>query len=85
MVNLHVSIEQATSSELFGRLAEERVKLVDAADEESIQKYHQLWSSGPQEDEEPATFFEQALSTKGLKDRVNNWRYGLCREWVRFK
>jgi hypothetical protein len=82
MVNLHVSIDQAAGSGLFGRLAEERVKLVDPADEETIQKYHQLWLLGPQQDQEPATFFELALSTKDFKDRVKKWRNDVDQQWL---
>jgi len=85
IVSLHVSVDQAASSELFGRLAEERVKLVDPADEETIQKYHQLWLSGPQQDGEPAKFFELALSTKGLQDKVEKWRNDMDRQWLRHK
>ncbi|KAK9312704.1 hypothetical protein V1522DRAFT_441145 [Lipomyces starkeyi] len=36
IVNLHCSFDQAASSGLFGTLVEERVKLIDATDEETI-------------------------------------------------
>jgi hypothetical protein len=82
IVNLHVSVDQAAGSGLLGRLAEERVKLVDLVDKETIQKYHQLWSLGPQQDQEPATFFELALSTKYFEDRVKKWRNDVDRQWL---
>jgi hypothetical protein len=85
IVNLHVRVDQAASSGLFGRLAEERVKLVDPADEETIQKYHHLWSLGPQDDQEPAAFFKLALSTKLLQDRVKIWGNYVGRQWLRHK
>ena len=60
-------------SGLFGRLVEERIRLVDAFDKEAIRQYHHLWSSGPQKDREPATFFELALSTDCSEKRIQRW------------
>lgn len=85
MVNLHVDMDQAAHSGLFGRLAEERVKLVDPADKETIQKYHQLWAAGPREDREPATFFELALSTESFQDRIEKWSDEVDAMWLRHK
>jgi hypothetical protein len=73
MVCLHVDVYQAACSGLFGRLAEERIKLLRPADNEMIRKYHELWAAGPQGDQEPATFFEMALSTESFRVQVAKW------------
>jgi len=82
MVHIHVSFDQAASSGLFGRLVEERIKLVDASDKASIQKYHQLWSSRPQDDREPAIFFELTLSTEPFEKGIQRWREDVATVWL---
>jgi hypothetical protein len=67
MANLHDSVDQATSSGLFGRLVKEPIQLVDAFDDATTQRYHQLWSTGPPRDREPAAFFGLTLSTENFK------------------
>jgi hypothetical protein len=57
MAILHVSFEETASSGLFGTLVEERVKLLDPFDAETILKYHQLWALGPHEEQEEIAFF----------------------------
>jgi hypothetical protein len=84
-VCLHVDVDQAARSGLFGRLAEERVKLVDPTDKDAIQKYHELWAAGPLEDQEPATFFEKALSTESFQARIKKWSGELEQLWLRRK
>jgi hypothetical protein len=83
--NVHVNFDQAASSGLFGSLVEERIKLVDAFDKKVIQQYHQLWSSGPQKDREPATFFELALSTDSFEKRIQRWRDEVETVWLLHK
>lgn len=46
-VKLHVSFEQVLESGLFGRLGEECIQLVDPFDKNQIQRYFELWQSGP--------------------------------------
>jgi len=69
MVNFHVSIEAALASNLFGRLCEKRIVLVDATDEELINKYQALWVAGP-EDREPEVFFKNAMEAGTLSRQV---------------
>jgi hypothetical protein len=86
IVNLHVSFGQASNSGLFGRMVEERVKLIGAADKKMIAKYYQLWSMGPQKDQQPHEFFERAFSQrKPYDDEIQYWREVLETRWVRNK
>ncbi|KAH8808738.1 hypothetical protein F5884DRAFT_380663 [Xylogone sp. PMI_703] len=85
MVTLHVSIAQAARSGLFGRLVEERVKLIDAADTKTLHKYYYLWLEGPREDEEPAEFFNLALSGNRFQGPVLDWREGNNVQWIGHK
>lgn len=65
---------------LFGRLGEERVKLVEAGDETTLQSYHNLWAAGPVEDREPAQFFDLAVNRHESEwlPRVALWREQLA-------
>lgn len=84
-VNIHVSNDQAISSGLFGRLSEERIKLADPTDLETIQKFHQLWSAGLLQDQVCTKFFELALSTDSFRDLVKKWCGELDTIWLRHK
>jgi len=81
VVCLHVSVEAALNSGLFGRLGEERIVLVPTADSETISKYHRLWEAGP-EDREAGEFFD---TMKLLQGNVVKWQYELVVYWLRFK
>jgi len=85
LVKLHVSFEQVLESGLFGRLGEECIQLVDPFDKDKIHKYFELWQSGPQQDEEPRTFFEKALSTAQFHENVKTWRDEVDTIWLRHK
>jgi hypothetical protein len=86
MISLHVTDEEAARSGLFGRLVEERVQLVDPFDEETIRKFHNLWSHGPPEDAAPAEFFDLALSKKErFHDRIKQWGDNVEKVWVATK
>jgi len=81
IVCLHISIEAALTSELFGRLGEERVVLVPTADVERISKYRKLWEAGP-DDREAGEFFDTMPLLQG---NVVKWQYELVVYWLRFK
>lgn len=85
MVSIHVPMDRAIDSGLFGRLGEEPIKVVDALDdEETIRKYQQLWtlaSPAPEEDREAAAFFE-LVATRRLQDRVRRWSEELEKLWL---
>jgi hypothetical protein len=85
MISLHVDKDLAIRSGLFGRLGEERIKLVDPADKVAMIRYHELWAAGPREDQEPAAFFEGALSTESYLERIKKWNEELDRLWLRRK
>ncbi|KAH8799800.1 hypothetical protein F5884DRAFT_868907 [Xylogone sp. PMI_703] len=84
-INLHVDINKALASGLFGRLGEERIVLVNATDKERIQRYHNLWASGPQKDREHRLFFDGTLKTGSLYKDLEKWKYELDVHWLRFK
>ncbi|KAH8812359.1 hypothetical protein F5884DRAFT_785183 [Xylogone sp. PMI_703] len=83
MIDLHVTLDQAIDSELFGRLGEERVKLVDADDEETILKYHELWGAGPYMKYDPTAFVEIAVSPRMLHKKIKTWNEALETKWLR--
>lgn len=88
VVSLQVGLETALQKEggmLFGRLGEERVKLVDVRDRAMLQAYYNLWAAGPVEDREPAEFFDLALSRHESEwlPRVAQWKRRLLHTWVR--
>lgn len=85
MISLHVSMTNVLASGLFGRLGEERIVIVDATDEEIIQRYHKLWISGPQEDREPERFFNEILEPQSFYSKLEKWKYELGVYWLRFK
>jgi hypothetical protein len=87
VVSLHVGLETALQKEggmLFGRLGEERVKLVDVGDRAALQAYYNLWAAGPVEDREPAEFFDLAVSRHESEwlPRVAQWRRRVLITWV---
>jgi hypothetical protein len=82
VVVLHLPLEMAVHSGLFGRLGEEAIKLVDMADTETIQKYQELWASSPRRDFEPEPFFNRLDS---LQKRVPAWVREVEELWLRYK
>lgn len=84
-VNIHVTLRQAMKSGLFGRLGEERVRLVSATDSEAILKYYQLWLAGRRQDSRSRAFFDLALSSPLMGDEVQNFRDDLETKWLRNK
>lgn len=87
VVNLHPDLDSALRMEggmLFGRLGEERVRLVEVGDKTTLQAYYNLWATGPVEDREPAQFFDLALSRHESEwlPRVAQWRERLVTKWV---
>ncbi|KFZ19307.1 hypothetical protein V502_03720, partial [Pseudogymnoascus sp. VKM F-4520 (FW-2644)] len=88
VVSLHVGLETALRKEggmLFGRLGEERVKLIKVGDRAALQAYYNLWAAGPVEDREPAQFFDLAVSRHESEwlPRVAQWRQRLLITWVK--
>ena len=87
VINLHVGLDTALRTEggmLFGRLGEERVKLVGADDEAALRAYYNLWTTGPVEDTEPARFFNVAVH-KHHSDwlpQLAHWKQRLVTKWV---
>ncbi len=86
-VSLHPSIEQAASSGLFGAWFEERIKIVDARDLVTLEKYWRLWGSGPDEDCDPGYFFKDILVDRYeyYLDQVDEWSESLTRKWINEK
>ncbi|KFY38787.1 hypothetical protein V495_06370 [Pseudogymnoascus sp. VKM F-4514 (FW-929)] len=87
VVSLHVGLETALQKEggmLFGRLGEERVKLIEVGDRAALQAYYNLWAAGPVEDREPAEFFDLAVSRHESEwlPRVAQWRRRVLITWV---
>lgn len=87
VVSLHVGLDAALHTEggmLFGRLGEERVKLVEAGDRAALQAYCDLWTAGPAEDREPAPFFDLAVRKHESEwlPRVAQWRQRVVTAWV---
>ncbi|KAJ5097136.1 hypothetical protein N7456_007857 [Penicillium angulare] len=88
VVSLHVDLNTAMQAEggmLFGRLGEERVKLVAARDEAALRAYCNLWAVGPATDKEPASFFDLAVHRHHSEwlSRVAHWQRRLSTMWVK--
>ncbi|RFU31808.1 hypothetical protein B7463_g4549, partial [Scytalidium lignicola] len=81
---VYADINQAARSGLFGRLVEERIKLIHALDKETIRKYHQLWSLGTQYDMAAEKCFEVALSTE-LQGYIEEWNNNMDKAWLCIK
>lgn len=83
VVVLHLPLEMAIQSGLFGGLGEEAIKLVDVADTETIQKYQELWaSSGSRRDSEPEQF---SNNLESLQIRVRQWAGEVEGLWLRYR
>jgi hypothetical protein len=87
IITLHVKIDDALTSGLFGRLGEERVVLVDASNKVLIKRYYDLWNTGLKEDQdqEPREFFQEVLHHETFKTKVEHWKYELKVDWLAFK
>ncbi len=73
-VSIHVSQAQAAESGVFGRLAEERVKLVEVDDLELIERFYNLYRQGPQEDTRPQAHFDRMLNrTEEFRWDIKKW------------
>ncbi|GAB1313475.1 hypothetical protein MFIFM68171_03685 [Madurella fahalii] len=89
MVVVHVRLDVATSSGLFGVGGDERIKLVDPEDWANMNKYRTLWRlHGSDQDAEAARFFDSmapeimAPDTFELSTRVAKWREDLVKVWI---
>ncbi|OBT72611.1 hypothetical protein VF21_08338 [Pseudogymnoascus sp. 05NY08] len=87
VVSLHSGLDSALQKEggmLFGRLGEERVKLVEAGDRTALEAYYNLWAAGPVNDCESKQFFDLAVSRYDSEwlPRVAKWRERLATKWV---
>ncbi|OBT99194.1 hypothetical protein VE01_02665 [Pseudogymnoascus verrucosus] len=87
VVSLHVGLESALWKDggmLFGRLGEERVKLIKVGDKAALKAYYNLWAAGPVEDREPEQFFDLAVSRHESEwlPRVAQWRRRLLTTWM---
>lgn len=76
---------RALQTSLFGRLGEERVRLVGATDKVLLEAYHDLWATGPAEDRGPAGFFDEALQRHEScwLPKVATWHRMLEIMWVK--
>ncbi|KFY69013.1 hypothetical protein V496_00600 [Pseudogymnoascus sp. VKM F-4515 (FW-2607)] len=88
VVSLHVGLDAALQTEggmLFGRLGEERVKLIEAGDRAALQAYCNLWTAGPAQDREPAPYFDLVVRRHESEwlPLVAQWRRRLVTAWVR--
>jgi len=79
VTSLHIQKSAALASGLFGRLAEERVRQIHVTDLAAIQAYHNLWATGPSEDQDLASdtakFFDIALRFRSeFLARTGRWQ-----------
>ena len=76
VVSLHITLEQALRTDLFGRLGEERVKLVDLGDRKRIREHYDLYLQGPQaqDDPLPQEAFNMLLNERLTDERAAQWR-----------
>jgi hypothetical protein len=83
VIILHVTMEQALQSSLFGRLGEERIKLVDRWDLEYIRDYYELYLQGPEEDTQPRPAFDKLLHDEswGDEQHVARWKDNTRKIW----
>ena len=83
-VSLHVNISKAIESGRFGCLGEERIVLISATDRSALQKYYELWLSGPR-DPEPGIFLRAAVESQQYQEAVKHWQYEAQVNWLHFK
>jgi hypothetical protein len=84
IVNIHVTIDKATRSRLFGTLGEEHVIFVNPFDEQAFRKFRELWLQAPEPDPETEAFFDQVLLSTQFQDRVRKWSDELENLWLRY-
>lgn len=85
-IPIHVSVEQASSSGLFGRLVEERVKVVDMFDLETISKYRQLWDLGSCQSSAERKCIDTYSTPDCLDDnRMQDEVYALQLGWLQYR
>lgn len=83
MVSIHVRLDVATLSGLFGVGGDERVKLVDPDDWGSMEEYGRLWRVyGSAQDAEAAEFFGSIADRTRFTARVEKWRQDLVKVWI---
>jgi hypothetical protein len=87
VVSLHVGLDVALKTGLFGRLCEERVRLVGAGDKATFQAFSDLWDAGPPDDEEPEAFFGLALRRheSDWLARIVAWRKAVEIRWLKHR
>ncbi|KAK7756170.1 hypothetical protein SLS62_001762 [Diatrype stigma] len=90
IIGLHIHASNATRSGLFGMLGDERIKLVNVHDTDTLAKYRAAWklygppsSPGATEDPDADQFFTEALdNTICFEDRVKVWQDDLKKIWI---
>lgn len=90
IIPLHINTSNATRSGLFGRLGDERIKLVNIYDTETIAKYRAAWklygppsSPGATEDPDAAHFFRDAVDRLWeFQNSVQVWQEDLKKIWI---
>ncbi|KAH8651422.1 hypothetical protein BX600DRAFT_102498 [Xylariales sp. PMI_506] len=84
VVNLHIGLDQALNSGLFGQLGEEPVQLVDVHDKAVLQAYESLWKSGPAADTDPAAFFNFAVERheSAWLPKIAGWEDSVKLGWL---
>jgi hypothetical protein len=85
VVPIHATFEQAARSGLFGRLVEERVKLVDIANQATITKYRRLWSFGLRQDQKERRIFKKYQKLEDLIFDLQDTFYNVQSEWLQHR
>ncbi|KAK4441950.1 hypothetical protein QBC34DRAFT_500007 [Podospora aff. communis PSN243] len=77
---VHVRLDAATASGLFGVGGDERVRLVDVDDVREIERYERLWREhGDEADVDAEKFFQRM---KGVREDVERWRRDVVKVYV---
>ncbi|CAG8984181.1 hypothetical protein HYALB_00004164 [Hymenoscyphus albidus] len=79
MDNLHLREEAVTKSGIFGFLGDEKIVLVDADDEEKLERLHELWEKAREYECDPTDFD----SWPPYQGGVERWKYKVQSHWIR--
>ena len=83
MVTVHVRLDAAVKSGLFGVAGDERVKLVGVDDWDGIERFAALWREyGSGLDEETGKLFEEIRDREAFTMRVEKWRRDVIKPWI---
>ncbi|KAK1763828.1 hypothetical protein QBC33DRAFT_458518 [Phialemonium atrogriseum] len=83
MVSIHIPLDIAARSGLFGLLGDDRVKLVDPSDWVAIDKYMGLWTDHGSVDDKEAVAFKQLFSDRqAFQTRLERWKDDVAKVWV---